>query len=320
MTVALHILIFLVSCLFLAFAGKWLINALLRIAKALCWKEFVVAFFIMAFAGSLPNFFVGVSAALRGIPELSFGDVLGGNLADMTLILALAVLFSKGLPASSKTIQTSSIFTLAVAVLPMLLILDGTLGRGDGIVLFLFFIMYIVWLFSKDERFQKIYDNKSPRPVHKQPKVFLKDFGIIVFGILLILLAAQGIVTSASFFADYFVLPLALIGILIVGLGNCLPEAYFSIVAAKKGEGWLVLGDLMGSIVVASTLVLGTVALINPIVIDNFSPFVIARLFLFIAAFFFLLFVKTGQKVTRKEAIFLLGIYITFLIAEVLFH
>ena len=319
MMVFLYILIFIISGLLLALAGKFLISALVRIAKVLCWKEFVVAFFIMAFAGSLPNFFVGISAALRGIPELAFGDVVGGNLADLTIVLALATLFAKGIPAGSKTIQTSSIFTLVIAILPMLLILDGKLGRIDGVILILFFLMYIFWLFSKDERFKKTYDMPL-RPACNQSKEFLKDVGIIILGIVLILLAAQGIVTSALFFANHFNLSLVLIGILVVGLGNCLPEAYFSIVSAKRGEGWLVLGDLMGTVIVAATLVLGIVALISPIIIADFSPFAIARVFLVLAALFFLTFVRTGQRITRKEAIFLLGLYIAFLITEILVH
>jgi len=93
---------------------------------------------------------------------------------------------------------------------------------------------------------------------------------------------------------------------------------YFSIVSAKKGEGWLVLGDLMGSVITAATLVLGIVALISPIHIVDFSPFAIARVFLVLAAVSFLVFVRTGQKITRKEAIFLLFLYIAFLISEIL--
>lgn len=312
-----YILIFLVSCAFLALAGRFLVESLVKLAKILCWKEFVVAFFIIAIAGSLPNLFVGISSAIHGIPELSFGDVVGGNLADLTLVLALAALFAKGLPAASKTIQMSSIFTLVIAILPMLLILDGTLGRIDGVILIMFFAMYIFWLFSKDERFQKTYDT-PPCPISKQTKDFFKNSGLVLFGIILILIAAQGIIVSASFFADYFHSSLPLIGILVVGLGNCLPEMYFSIVSAKKGEGWLVLGDLMGSVITAATLVLGIVALISPIHIVDFSPFAIARVFLVLAAVSFLVFVRTGQKITRKEAIFLLFLYIAFLISEIL--
>ncbi|PJA01069.1 hypothetical protein COX75_00835, partial [bacterium (Candidatus Gribaldobacteria) CG_4_10_14_0_2_um_filter_33_15] len=78
----LYIFIFLISCLLLTFSNKWLIGALSRIALFLQMKEFVVAFFLMAFAVSIPNLFVGIISALNKIPELSFGDVVGGNIVD----------------------------------------------------------------------------------------------------------------------------------------------------------------------------------------------------------------------------------------------
>ena len=80
----------------------------------------------------------------------------------------------------------------------------------------------------------------------------------------------------------------------------------------------MILGNLMGAVIVPATLVLGIVALIHPIVITDFSAFAIARFFLIIAALFFLLFIRTGQKITKKEALFLLGIYLTFVLVEIL--
>ena len=313
----LYILIFLTSCILLYFAGNWVIGGLMRTAKFLGWKEFVVAFFVMAFAASLPNLFVGLSSVFHKIPQLSFGDIVGGNLVDLTIVVALAALVAKGLPAESRMVQTSSIFTILIAILPLLLILDGKLGRGDGILLILVFFLYIFWLFSKKERFAKVYDGEK-ESITKEFKIFFKSLGKIIFGIILLLLAAEGIVRSAAFFAQSLNLPLALIGILIVGLGNALPETYFAVISAKKGETWMILGNLMGSVIVPATLVLGIVALICPIEIVDFSPFAIARFFLIISALFFLFFVRTGRKITRKEALFLLLIYIAFVATEIL--
>ena len=318
MMVFFYILVFLISCLLLALSGKWLIKALIRIAKFLHWREFIVAFFIMAFACSIPNLVVGVSSALRKIPELSFGDVVGGNVIDLTLVLGLAVLFANCIPAESRMVQRSAIFTIVIAVLPMLLIIDGSLDRIDGIMLILAFAVYAFWLFSKEERFKKVYDGTPRLPFSKTIKLFLKDFGTIIGGIFLLIIAAQGIITSAKFFADKLSFSPELIGILIVALGNCLPETYFSIISAKKGECWLILGDLMGAVIVPATLVLGTVALICPIQITDFSSLAIARIFLIISAISFLFFLRTGQKITRKEALFLIGLYIIFISVEIL--
>ncbi len=204
--------------------------------------------------------------------------------------------------------------------MPLVLILDGNLERMDGIVLILSFILYILWLFSEDERFKKVYDGTPPSSVSKDFKCFFKDIGIIVGGIALLLLAAQGIVNSASFFAQSFHIPLSLVGILIVGLSNCMPETYFSIISARKDQCWLILGDIMGSVIVPATLVLGIVALISPIKIVDFSPFAIARSFLIISAFVFLLFLRTGKCITKKEAGFLLGLYFIFVLAEIFFR
>jgi len=307
-----YIIIFLISCFFLAFSSKWLVDALSKIAKFLGWKEFVVAFFLMAFGVSVPNFFVGIISALNKIPELSFGDVVGGNIVDLSLVIGLAALISRmGLSASSRTVQGSSIFTIGIAILPLILISDGVLSRPDGLLLLLAFFIYISWLFSKRERFQKLYDG-IVEPMSF--KFFFKNLIKFLISVIFLLLAAQGIVKSATFFASYLNLPIGLIGILVVGLANSLPEGFFSIQAARKGQDWLVLGDLMGGVVITATLVLGIVALICPIQIHDFSPFVIARIFLIISALFFFFFVRTDRQITKKEALFLILIYVAFVL------
>jgi len=287
------------------------VDSLISIARRLKWREFVVGFFIMAIATSTPNLFVGINAALRGIPQLSFGDVVGGNVVDLTLALALAALIAKGIPAESKMVQTSSLFTILIAFLPLLLSLDGKLGRVDGLILILAFLIYAVWLFATEDRFHKVY-----RKEQKKQKLW-KSIFLLILSIILLIIGSQGVVSSSFFFAKALGVPIGMIGILIVGLGNALPEIYFGIVSAKKGESWLVLGDLMGSVINCATLVLGIVVLISPITITDFSPYLIARIFLIISAVFFLIFIKSDKKITRKEAFFLLGIYIVFLLSEI---
>ena len=299
------------------YSGRWLIKGLTGMARFLEWKEFVVAFFTIALAGAIPNLFLGISSALQGIPELSFGDVIGGNMIDLTVAVALAALVIKGLPAEGKIIQTSALFTIAVALMPLFLILDGVLGRGDGLILISMFVFYIFWLFSKEERFSKVYEENEGDTV-KDFKEFIKDIGMVILGVAFLILAAQGMVFSALWFAGSLNLSLALIGILIIAIGNSLPEIYFSIVSAKQGKAGIVLGNLMGSVIVPATLVLGTVAIICPIQIQDFSPFAIGRFFLIASALFFFFFVRTDRRVTKKEALFLLGIYALFVLFEIL--
>ncbi len=305
------------SCVILSWVSSRLIKDLIQIAKYLQWREFIIAFFVMAFAVSLPNFFVDINAALQGKPELALGDILGGNLIDLTLVLAIAVFFSKkGLAATSQMVQTSAIFTSAVAVLPLFLIIDGKLGRLDGVILILSFIFYAVWIFSKKERFNKVYSAKVINPL-SDFKGFAKSILRIVVCLILLLVASQFIVMSAQFFSDQLGVSLALIGLLVIGLGNAFPEMYFSIISARNSQNYLVLGDLMGSVIVCATLVLGIISLFMPFEIKELSSFVLARIFLIIAAILSLIFIKTGKKITQKEGLILLAVYIIFLIFEI---
>ncbi len=312
----LHVIVFIFSFVILFWSSNFLVDVLKRVCKFLGWKEFVVSFLIVAFATTIPNFIVGIISALNKVPQLAFGDVVGTNIADLTLIVALSALVSKaGLSVPSRTVQGSSIFTIGVAILPLVLMLDGDLSRVDGILLLAAFFFYLAWLFQKKERFEKVYDGVC-EPLSS--KFFLKNSVLLIFFIVLLLLSGQGIVKSAVFFSDYFHFSLALIGILVVGLGTALPELSFTLQAARKSQDWMIVGNVMGSVIMTATLVLGTVALISPIKILDYSSFAIGRIFLIIAAIFFLIFIRTGHKITRKEAVFLLGIYILFVLVEIL--
>ncbi len=312
-----YIFVFIVSILFLAISSKWIINSLTNVARFFGWREFVFAFFIMAFAGSLPNLFIGISSVLQGIPHLSLGEVLGGNIVDLTIAVGLAAIVSKnGLTVQSRTVQGTAIFTLIVAILPLLLIQDHFLSRIDGIILLLAFAFYISWLFAKSERFTRIYDEKQ---IFGLKEIFQNLF-ILLGSVILLFLAAEGVVTASTFFADLLNLPIILIGILVVGMGNALPEIFFGIQAAKKGDDWMVVGGFMGAVIGAATLVLGMVALLSPFALSatDISLLFIARVFMVIAAVFFLLFIRSGHKITRREGILLLALYLFFVLMQVL--
>lgn len=318
-----YILIFIASCFALSFCGSWLVRGLTKIAHILGWREYVTAFIIMAFAASLPNLFVGLNAAFKGIPELSLGDILGGNLVDITIVAALAVLIAgKPMVIRSKMVETSAIFAVIIAIIPIILLLDGRLSRADGLVLILLFCLYLAWLFHKQERFKKEYHDKLSKEeklktTAQKTGEFFKNLGMIVGALGLLCLASEAIVRTASYFAQQFNLPLITIGLIVVGLGNALPETYFTIISARKKEFYLILGDLFGSIIVPATLVLGTVILVHPIVIDNFSSLLTARLFLLVGALLFLTFLRTGKSLSRREAIILLFLYVLFLVVEI---
>lgn len=312
----MYCLIFLASSLSFYISGEVIVKSLISIAKFLGWKEFVVSFVVMSIVASLPNLFVGIASALNNIPQLSFGDVIGGNVVDLTLAVALAALFStNGIPAKSRTIHSTLWFTVSTAILPLLLILDGILSRMDGLLLIAFYFIYIGWIFSKRERFAKTYEEKN-ESIFKSFKTSFASVLKVILCILVFIIAAQGIVKSAEYFAITFNIPIVLIGLFIVGLGNCTPEIFFAISSAKKGNDWMILGDLMGAVVAPATLIIGIVALISPIKIDTISSFAIARIFTFLAILLFFISIKNDSKISKKEAAVLLLTYVGFILAE----
>ena len=202
--------IFILAGMLLYYAGEILVSGLLRLSRFYRIKEFIVAFFVMAFAGTLPNFFVGVTSALQGIPELSFGDVMGNNIVALTLAVALALFLSphKKLPLVSSTVQYTTFMTACAALLPLILISDGTLSRSDGLVLVLFFIVYVAWLFSREDNFSKVYEEDQQAPSARGRKEALVASIKVVFGLTLLALAAQAVVYGAELIAVALGVPL----------------------------------------------------------------------------------------------------------------
>ena len=316
----LEILTFAFSIVVLSWLSSSFVKTLVEIARYLRWREFIVAFFVMGCAASLPNLFVDLNAALQHLAPISFGDIIGGNLIDLTLIMAIVIFFSKDtVSTESRMVQGSSIFTFFIAILPIFLIWNGKVTQWEGAVLILAFFVYAYWLFSKDDRFKKIYSKakKESSSSNINRWVFVKNIVKIILILVILLFASEGIINSAQYFAGSLGVSLSLVGVLIVALGNCFPEMYFGLVSGRKGEGWMIIGDMMGSVIVCATLVLGIIGLFAPFQITDMAPFLLARIFTIVAAIFFVVTVRTGKKLTKKEALLLLLVYIAFLLTEV---
>jgi len=312
----LYILIFIVSCVFLSLAGKWVVESLIKVTRFLKVREFIVASILMAFSTSLPELFIGITSAFNKTPQLSFGDIIGSNIIILTLIVSIAAFVGKGLKFEGKTLQISSLYASLIALIPLLLILDGKASRADGLILLLALGLYFHQLLHGEERFRKVF-NRFKRD-NNEFKSFLKNIGIFFGGVFILLASAQGIVFSTSYLAKEFNSTLVIIGALLVAIGTSLPEITFGVRSIVMGHKEMILGDLMGSVVINSTLIFGLVSLISPVEILNFSPYFIGIIFTVVATLFFSIFARTHEIISRKEALFLLLIYIAFVITQVL--
>ncbi len=317
-----EIAIFVLSCLAIIVSSRWVIDSLSKLARSLGWKEFVVAFFTVSMGAVLPEFIIGVRAALGGVPELSLGNVIGQNIILLTFAVAVCTIVVKGIIVQSRTVRAGTTFAAIAVLLPLFLLRDGMLSRMDGIILIGTFIFYVFWLFRKDDRFIKDYEYEDDEI--KTKKGYLKYFLMFVGSFILVIFSAEGIVYSATEFALIFDVPEGLIGVLLVGAGVALPELYFSLKLATRGRSWMILGGLTGAVAMSSTLVLGAVALINPIVLSQpphlaDSPYSISMMFLVLSGIILWFFVRTSNRLTRKEAFILFLIYFAFLFSELYF-
>jgi cation:H+ antiporter len=311
------LIIFLLSLLGIYFSGELVVKNIVRLAHFLKINVFVISFFLMGVASALPNLFLGINSAFKKIPELSLGDVFGNNFLNLTLVIVLAILFSKTkkIEVQSSLIRQSFVFMTISALAPLFLSSDGVISRYDGLFLLILFAFYIWWSFSsRDYVYEEVYQKTiSIEKILKEwegYKAVLK----IILGLVILFLSAQGIIFSSKYFANYLNLPLIMIGILIVGFGDALPEIYFAFSSARKGETQMIFGNMIGSVIAPALLVLGIVSLIQPIFIENFKFLEINRLLYMLVILFLLWFVEKDKELNLRHAFILLGIYILFLI------
>ena len=308
--VIMNLSYFILSILVLLISGIYLVKSLIRIARALGISEFSAAFIIMAFATSIPELFVGISSALAGSSSLSLGNIIGANILDLTLITGVIVLSAKTITFESKKIGREIYFMLFILLSVIVLFLIGNkLSRIDGLILLSLFFMHVYSIFKKRKKYKKKIKNG--------PLKISKFYWLLIFLIALIgLFVSSGFVVKyASALAIDFGFSEIVIGLFLLSLATTLPELVFGISASRMKHKEMAIGDQIGTVVANSALILGLVALINPITAE-FLPFIISSIFMFVSAFVFVTFVKTGNKLERIEAISLILLYVLFVVIQ----
>jgi len=305
----LYIIGLFVACVILVLSGSLIIKTLARIAAYLKLSDFVIGFMVMALATSVPELFVGLNSAFARAPTLSLGDIIGSNIIDLTLVIGLVAILARGIQIKGKIAIGDTYLAMVIAILPILLMLDHHLSRADSVVLLLAFSFYTLRLFRQRKRFKKIFD-------HVTKKDLFKNVFLFVIGVVLLLGSAKFIVSFGAALAIGLGVPLIFIGIAFLAVGTSLPELVFEVKAVLAGREGMALGDLLGSVVTNSTLVLGLVGLICPFYITDFLLFGIGSIFLTVALVLFTFLLRTKDKLSWKEGMILIMIYVIFMMVE----
>lgn len=326
-TTFLQVGILLGGIYLLIWSGTKVVRSLTRISRFFGLSEFIVSFVLMAFATTLPEFGVGISAAISGNPTIALGNVIGTNIVNLSFILGLIVIISGGIVMhrqEKKFFLASRWFDVVMITLPLVMLLDGTLSRWEGGILLAFFVGHIIRLlrsqeiFSLHHHFGAQQQKSSSEGAISLADNVIKDIALFGVFVLVLLGSSYAVVSSSRVLAEALRVPEILFGLFVVAIGTSLPELVFGIRAAFLHMSQASLGNLLGAAVLNSTWVLGATALIHPIVIQSYGSFLVGATFLLFVLFLAVHFMRTGGKVSVKEGVALVSLYLLFLVGEML--
>ena len=274
-------------------------------------SKMLIGLTIVAFGTSAPEFAVSVKSLLSGSGDIVLGNVIGSNILNILLILGCSALFHS-LTVKSNTVKKELPITMLITGLFAVLLSDSIFDKGlvnsftraDGIVLLLFFTVFIYYLISMSRK--KIEEEKDTEILPISRAILYTIVGLVG-----IVLGSNFVVDSATYLAKAWGVSERLISLTIIAFGTSLPELVTSITATKKGEYDIAIGNVVGSNIFNIGVVIGiTVDLFGGIGIINFSY--IDLLVMIGVSILLFMFSFNDYKISRKEGILFLIIFITY--------
>ncbi|MBI2003370.1 MAG: sodium:calcium antiporter [Parcubacteria group bacterium] len=304
---------FALAFLILAYSSRILVRSLANMARFLQVSDYAISFILMGFATSIPELFVAISSGINDAAALSFGNIIGANILNVTLLLGIIALAAGGIPNRDQSIKTDAWLIFVIAVMPLLLLWDGNLDRPDGLVLILLYLWYLNRLFVRQKVLGRALNHFGRK--FRGGGWVLKETAIFVLGIVLLLAASAFVVTGAENLTKVFGLDLGIFGILIVAIGTTVPELSFGLRSVLHKHEQMTLGNAIGSVAVNSTLILGLLALISPFRLEYTPNIKLSVAALIVSLWLFNIFL-TNEKptITRKEGVILIVVYFVFAI------
>ena len=316
-------LVFLVGGLALIlFGANWLTDGASAIAKRWGVSDLVVGLTVVAFGTSAPELVISVMSSINGNAGIAIGNVVGSNIFNVLVIIGATALLA---PIKiERSIMTKDIPLVLLSALALLAIgnsplLDGasdsTITRVDGILLLLFFAIFMRHTFSTAQ--QEEAQNK-PEPASgtfsaTKPMPGLKSVFLVACGLAGLIIGGDRFVAGASAIASSMGVSDAIIGLTIVAAGTSLPELATSVTAALKGKTGIALGNVIGSNIFNIFLVLGCSATIRPLPFGSITNFDLLTLTGACALFWMFGWFFRQRTITRAEGAALLLCYIGYI-------
>lgn len=301
--------------LFLLLKGSdWFVEASSFIARHFKISEIVIGLTLVSIGTSLPELATNIYAALTNESEIALGNVVGSNITNIALVLGLGCVLKGNLPIPDALIKRDALILVVSYVVFVLLCGIGFLGkacelsRGDGIILLLGFVIYLIFLFrSKNEELEEEAD-ESDQKVNSMLKAVL----FFIVGLVMIFSGAKMVVDTVVKTAESFNMPKGLISATVIAFGTSVPELAVTITGIAKKKDALALGNIVGSCIFNLILVMGAASVIIPIAVSTEMLYILLPLML-VSGFLLVGFMKTGQKLVRFEGVVLLLMYLAFI-------
>ena len=300
------IAIFIVSLAILIFGSDILVAQSEKIAKKFGVSEFVIGATLVALGTSLPEMAASVSASLNNKPELAVANVIGSNIFNITLVLAVIFIVSKNINPSRDFFAKDSSWALFPVFFFILMVMDGTFSRFDGLLLLILMVAYVWFLIRSEDKLLIEVDSEMPEKFS-----WLRTASLTLLGFVMVIEGAEYTIQSASTIASSLGVSEWVIGIMMISLGTSMPELMVGISAARKGKADLAIGAIIGSNMANTSVVLGSAALVHQIDMDP-SKYIFDISTMAVSALM-LVFLSANKLYTKPAGISLLLILAIFL-------
>lgn len=256
----------------LFYGAQWLVTGAARLANSIGISPLVIGLTVVAFGTSAPELLVSVTAVIRDSGDISIGNVVGSNVANIGLILGLTAMF---LPITvvSRLIKREIPLMIAISVVTFLLALDGTVGRWDGVLLFAGLIAFnaLAYILTEEDDLllETEFEEFEERGKLLSQDHRLRELGRTIVGVAFLVVGADLMVKGATATARVFGISELAIGVTLVAFSTSLPELATSLVAAARGENDISIGNIIGSNIYNLLAILGITALVRPIEVES---------------------------------------------------
>ena len=300
----LDVLLIIIGVALVLKGADFLTEGASALARRMHVPEIVIGLTIVAAGTSAPELFVSVVSALNGTPDLAVGNVVGSNTMNCMLIVGCAAMVAP-MTISRSTVRKDIPFAVMASILLTCIALDNYLGRVDGIILLLGFVVFMAYTLLQAKNGQA-----EPQTEVRQLNPWLSLL-FLVIGLAMLVAGSNVFVGSASSVAAALGVSEGVIGLTVVAGGTSLPELATSVVAARKGQSAIAIGNVIGSNVFNILLILGMTAVISPLQIEGITTIDMAVML--ISVILVWLFSFTRFTVERWEGALLVGGYLAYL-------